>query len=177
MVLNKWCFDMLYPTYRTCLMLYPLIALVLVGFVSSITTMKKAKAIALYSFSAIIAIHFITTINFSKTFDYYQQEDSKLCLDYLKSIGAKKVGLTGELYGVYRNYYQMTENYKYPFAAEQLNTQAVLRDNYDAHKIRNYEYLVLFPPYNICFYKDQGIHFKGMKYFERTGTLVVKVIL
>jgi hypothetical protein len=177
MVINKWCFDVLYPTYRTCLMHYPLIALVLVGFVSSIVTTKKIKAVILYVFSAIIAIHFITTINFSKTFDYYQQEDSKLCLDYLKSIGAKKVGLTGELYGVYRNYYQMTEHYKYPFATEQLNTQVVLRDNYDAHKIKEYEYLVLFPPYNMSFYKNQGIRLKGMKYFGRTGTLVARVIL
>jgi hypothetical protein len=156
---------------------YPLIALVLVGFVSSIVTTKKIKAVILYVFSAIIAIHFITTINFSKTFDYYQQEDSKLCLDYLKSIGAKKVGLTGELYGVYRNYYQMTEHYKYPFATEQLNTQVVLRDNYHAHKIKEYEYLVLFPPYNMSFYKNQGIRLKGMKYFGRTGTLVARVIL
>lgn len=176
MVFNKWCFDVLYPTYRTCLMLYPLIALILVGFVSSIVTTKKIKAVILYVFSAIMAIHFITTINFSKTFDYYQQEDSKLCFDYLKSIGAKKVGLTGELYGVYRNYYQMTEQYKYPFAAEQLNTQVVLRDNYNAHKIKDYNYLVLFPPYNMSFYKNQGIHLKGMKYFGRTGTLVVRVV-
>ena len=176
MIINKWCFDVLYPTYRTCLMLYPLIALVLVGFVSSIVTTKKIKAVTLYLFSAIIAIHFITTINFSKTFDYYQQEDSKVCLEYLKSIGAKRVGLTGELYGVYRNYYQMTEQYKYLFAAEQLNTQVVLRDNYDARKIKDYEYLVLFPPYNMSFYKNKGISLKGMKYFARTGTLVVRVV-
>jgi hypothetical protein len=177
MILNKWCFDVLYPTYRTCLMLYPLIALVLVGFVNSIVTKKMIKPIVLYTFSVLIAIHFITTINFSKTYDYYQQEDSKLCLDYLKSISAKKVGLTGELYGVYRNYYQMTENYKCSFAAEQLNTQVVLRDNYDAHKITEYEYLALFPPYNMSFYKNQGIQLKGMNYYKGTGTLVVKVIL
>jgi hypothetical protein len=177
MVINKWCFEVLYPTYRTCLMLYPLIALVLVGFVSSIVTKNKIKTILLYTCTAIIAIHFITTINFSKTFDYYQQEDSKLCLDYLKSIGAKKVGLTGELYGVYRNYYQMTEHYKYDFEAEQLNTQVVLRDNYYPHKIKDYEYLVLFPPYNMSFYKNQGIQLKGMMYYKSTGTLVVRVIL
>ena len=176
-IFNKWCFDVLYPTYRTCLMLYPLIALVLVGFVSSIVTQKKIKAITLYAMSAIIALHFITTINFSKTFDYYQQEDSKLCLDYLKSINTKKVGLTGELYGVYRNYYQMTEKYRYPFEAELLNTQVVLRDNFDPRKIRTYEYLVLFPPYNMSFYKNQGIRVKALKYFDGTGTLVVKVIL
>jgi len=41
MVFNKWCFGVLYPTYRTCLMFYPLIAAVLVGFVSSIKTIKK----------------------------------------------------------------------------------------------------------------------------------------
>lgn len=177
MVINKWWFDVLYPTYRTCLMLYPLIALVLVGFVSSVVTKNKIKTVVLYTCSAIISIHFISTINFNKTFDYYQQEDSKLCLDYLKSIGAKKVGLTGELYGVYRNYYQMTEHFKYPFAAEQLNTQVVLRNNYDAHKIKEYDYLVLFPPYNMSFYKNQGIRLKGLKYFGRTGTLVVRVIL
>ena len=177
MVINKWFFDVLYPTYRTCLMLYPLMALVLVGFVSSIKLKGKIKPIALYFFTFTVAFHFITTINVSKTFDYYQQEDSKLCFEYLKSIGAKKVGLTGELYGVYRNYYQMTDNYKYPFEADQLNTQVVLRDNCEAHKIKTCEYLVLFPPYNMNFYKNQGIHLKGMKFFESTGTLVVRVIL
>jgi hypothetical protein len=176
MTINKWCFDVLYPTYRTCLMLYPLIALALVGFMSSITTKKKIKAIVLYVITATITVHFITTLNLSKTFDYYQQEDSILCFDYLKNNGARKVGLTGELYGVYRNYYQMTEKYNYLFEAEQLNTQVALRDNYDASKIKDYEYLVLFPPYNMAFYKNQGIHLEGVNYYKRSGTLVLRVI-
>ena len=144
MIINKWCFDVLYPTYRTALMFYPLIALVLVGFVSSLVTKKKIKPIVLYVSSVIIAVHFISTISLHRTFDYSQQTDSKLCFDYLKSIGAKKVGLCGELFGVYRNYYQVTDDHKYPFEAERLNTDAVMRDTRYSGDIAKDEYLVLF---------------------------------
>ncbi|MES2761217.1 MAG: hypothetical protein V4677_03380 [Bacteroidota bacterium] len=174
-VFNKWCFDVLYPTYRTTLMFYPLIALVIVGFFSTIITYKKTKAALFYGISISLFAHFVTTINTGRTFDYYQQEDSKNCFEYLKSIGAKKVGLCGELFGVYRNYYQMTEKYKYPFEAERLNTDALLRDTRYSDDIMKDEYLVLFPPYNMSFYKGTPIQLKGMKYYQSSGTLVVRI--
>ena len=104
------------------------------------------------------------------------QEDSKNCFEYLKNIGAKKVGLCGELFGVYRNYYQLTDNYKYPFEAERLNTDAVVRDTRYSEDITKDEYLVLFPPYNMSFYKGTAIQLKGMKYYKNSGTLVIRVL-
>ena len=177
LLINKWSFNVLYPTYRTTLLFYPLIALIIIGFISSIIIQKKIKAILLYTCSALFFIHFIVTINLHRSFDYSQQIDSKLSFDYLKSIGAKKVGIDPFLYGVYRNYYQMTENYKYPFEGESLNTFLVLKDNYQSNKIAEYDYLVLYPPYKLDFYKQKGIHLKGMTYYKRSGTLVVRVIL
>lgn len=174
--INKWSFDVLYPTYRTTLLFYPLIALVIIGFISSIITKKKIKAILLYACSALFFIHFITTINLNRSFDYSQQIDSKLSFDYLKSIGAKKVGIDPFLYGVYRNYYQMTETYKYPFEGESLNTFLVLKDNYQSDKIAEYDYLVLYPPYKLDFYRQKGIRLKGVAYYKRSGTLVVRVL-
>ncbi|MCC6182979.1 MAG: hypothetical protein IT237_14210 [Bacteroidia bacterium] len=173
-VFNKWCLQVLYPTYRTTLMFYPLIGLIIIGFMTSLKLPKKAHHLICYIVFIESAFHFISCTNFSKTFDYYHQENSKQCLTDLQSIGAKQVGLNGEIFGVYRNYYQMTEHFKYPFSAEILNTDVVLRDNFDANAIYKYDYLVLFPPYNLKFYYGKNIHLNPIKYYPETGTLIVQ---
>lgn len=173
-VFNKWYLQVLYPTYRTTLMFYPLIVLIVIGFFTSLKLPKKTHQVICYSFFIWGIFHFITCINFSKSFDYYHQENSKQCLTELQSIGAKQVGLNGEIFGVYRNYYQMTEHFKFPFNAEILNTDVVLRNNFDANAIYNYDYLVLFPPYNLKFYYGKNIHLNPIKYYPETGTLIVK---
>jgi hypothetical protein len=175
-VFNKWSFGVLYPTYRTTLIFYPLIALVIVGFASAVIKHKKLKIGLLQGFSALLFAQFITTVNFTRTFDYYHQEPSKACFDYLKSIGAKRVGLCGELFGVYRNYYQMTDKYQYSFEAERLNTDEVLRDTRYSGDIEKDDYLVLFPPYRMHIYKGAAIQLKGVKYYSSNGTLIVRVV-
>lgn len=175
MVFNKLSFDVLYPTYRTTLMLYPLIALVIVGFVSFIVTAKKLKSILLYSCSALLLAHFVNTINISRSFDYYHQEDSKQCFEYLKSMNAKRVGLSGELFGVFRNYYQMTNNYKYPFDAYKLNTDVVYRNTQFDGNVTINDFIVLFPPYNMNYYKNSNLKLKALKFYKSSGTLILKV--
>lgn len=172
---NKWTFNVLYPTYRTTLMFYPLISLLLVGFFSTVIHHLKTKTILMYSISVLILLNFLSTINIKKTFDYYHQEDSKASLDLLKKLGAKRVGLCGEIFGVYRNYYQITDNYQYPFTAERLNTDEIIRDTRFSDDILEDEYLVLFPPYNMSYYKGKAIKLKAVKYFQKSGTLIVKI--
>lgn len=175
LVLNKWCFGVLYTTYRTALMFYPLVALIIIGFLSLIITKSKIKTVILYTFSFLLTLNFLMSVSLTKTFDYSEQQDSKVCFTYLESIGAKKVGIDPYLYGVFRNYYQQTENLKFSFIGESLNTFIPLRANYDSHKISEYDYLVLFPPYNLRFYKNEKIQLKGIMYYKNTGTLIVKV--
>lgn len=174
-VFNKWCFDVLYPTYRTAFMFYPLIAMVLVGFMNAVLTKPKLKAITTYSISALLVIHFLTTISLHKSFDYWQQSDTKICFTYLDSIGAKKVGIAPELFGVYRNYYQVTEKHKFKFEGKSINTAFPNGLDASSKELQQYEYLVLFPPYNLSFYKNNRAKLQGVKYYNNTGTLIIAV--
>lgn len=174
-VFNKWCFDVLYPTYRTAFMFYPLIAMVLVGFVNVIFTKPKVKAFISYVISSLLAIHFIMNLSLHKSFDYWQQADTKTCFTYLDSIGAKKVGIAPELFGVYRNYYQLTDKYKFKFDGKSINTAFPKGVDSSANELKQYEYLVLFPSYNLSFYKNNRVKLQGVKYFKNTGTLVLRV--
>jgi hypothetical protein len=176
LVFNKWCFGILYPTYRTALLFYPLISLIVIGFMSSIIRYKKIKTLILYMFSFILAGNFIMSCSFTKTFDYSEQRDSKSSFTYLESMGAKKVGIDPYLYGVFRNYYQQTEHLKFSFTGDCLNLFTVSRPNYGNNKLADFDYLVLYPPYNLSYYKNNEVKFQGMKYYIQTGTLVVKVI-
>lgn len=174
-VFNKWFFGVLYPTYRTALMFYPLIALVLVGFVNSLLPKQKMKAIVLYSLSIVIALHFIMCMSLRKSFDYWQQSDTKTCYTYLDSLDAKNVGIAPELFGVYRNYYQLTDYYSFEFEGKSINT--MLPNGLDTQQeLKNYDYLVLFPPYNLSFYKNNAVEFEGVRFYKNTGTLVVRVL-
>jgi hypothetical protein len=175
MVFNKWCFGILYPTYRTALLFYPLISLIVIGFTSLVITKRKIKTLILYSFSFILIVNFIMAISLTKTFDYSEQQDSKASFTYLESIGAKKVGIDPFLYGVFRNYYQQTENLKYSFTGECLNLFTPSRPNYSNRNLSDFDYLVLYPPYNLSFYKNNGVKLRVIKYYKNTGTLIVKV--
>lgn len=174
-VFNKWCFDVLYPTYRTAFMFYPLIAMVLVGFMNAVLTKPKLKAIVTYTISALLIVHFLTTISLHKSFDYWQQADTKTCFTYLDSIGAKRVGIAPELFGVYRNYYQLTDKYKFKFEGKSINTAFPNGLDVSAKELQQYEYLVLFPPYNLSFYKNNRVKFRGVRYYKSTGTLIIAV--
>jgi hypothetical protein len=42
-------------------------------------------------------------------------------------------------------------------------------------ELQQYEYLVLFPPYNLSFYKNNRVKLQGVKYYKSTGTLIIAV--
>ncbi|MES2566675.1 MAG: hypothetical protein V4565_07400 [Bacteroidota bacterium] len=174
-VFNKWCFGVLYPTYRTALMFYPLIAMVLVGFFNAILIGKKNRQWILLPITLFITVHFLMNLSLRKSFDYWQQSDTKTCFILLDSLGAKKVGIAPELFGVYRNYYQLTECYGFEFEGESVNTM-LPNGMDDSQALRSFDYLVLLPPYNLSFYKNNHVILKGEKYYEGTGTLMVKVL-
>jgi len=172
-IFNKWCLGVLYPTHRTILMFYPLMAMVFVGYINTVLT--KQKAIITYTISSLLTVHFLTTISLHKSFDYWQQADTKTCFTYLDSIGAKRVGIAPELFGVYRNYYQLTDKYKFKFEGKSINTAFPNGLDSSAKELKQYEYLVLFPPYNLSYYKNNRVKFRAVKYYRNTGSLILAV--
>lgn len=176
MIFNKWALGVLYPTDRTLLMLYPIIAMVIVGFIHTTLQKHKLKLALLYVISFLLSFNFLMGVSVTKSFDYYEQADTKVCFEFLDSINAKKVGLDPKLFGVYRNYYQLTDKYAFKFLGESINTDCPNGIEQYTNKLKNYEYLVLFPPYNLSFYKNACIRLKGIKYYQRSGTLVARVL-
>ncbi|MDF2451744.1 MAG: hypothetical protein K0S26_1248 [Bacteroidota bacterium] len=172
---TKFCFGVLYPTYRTALMFYPLIAMVLTGFFNAIPSNQKIKKIVLYSFSVLLVANFILNMSLRKSFDYWQQADTKSCFTDLDTMHANKVGIAPELFGVYRNYYQLTDKHKFSFDGKSVST--AFPNGLDTNQeLKNFEYLVLFPPYNLSFYKNNRVKFEGVNYYKNTGTLIIKVL-
>ena len=174
-VFNKWFLDVLYPTHRTVLMFYPLIAMVLIGFVNFVITKQNIKAIISYSIGACFAVHFFMNVSLHYFFDYWQQADTKTCFTYLDSLGAQKVGIAPELFGVYRNYYQLTNKYKFKFEGKSINTAFPIGLDASQKELQQFEYLVLFPPYNLSFYKNNKVKLRVVKYYKNTGTLIIAI--
>ena len=102
-----------------------------------------------YVFSGLLFVNFIFSISYTKLFDYSEQADSKIVFEYLDNLQAKKVGIDPFLYGVYRNYYQQTDDFKFKFNGDCLNMFEVSRPNYGNNKLTDFDYLILYPPYNL----------------------------
>jgi hypothetical protein len=175
LLVNKHFFNVLYPTYRTTLMFFPLMAIMLTCFFSEVLKSLLLKKIILFSFSALFAANFVLSLNLYSTFDYPEQRDAKKAFNLLQGMGAKKVGIAPELYGVFRNYYQQTDKYHYAFVGESINTSVPVGVDLQINKLAEYEYLVLFPPYKLSFYKENKVMFEGVGYFQQTGTLILRV--
>jgi hypothetical protein len=174
-IINKWCFGVLYPTYRTTFMFYPLITLVLVGFFANLKAIKIKNGLLLMMSLGLI-INFLGSINVKSTFDYTEQVDAKKVFYYADRIGAKSVGISPELYGVFRNYYQQTNHFKFSFNGYSINANRLRKSDSINLKLKALDYLILFPPYNFNFYKAQAINLKPIKYYQTSGTLLLKVL-
>jgi hypothetical protein len=174
-IINKWCFGVLYPTYRTTFMFYPLITLVLVGFFANLKVIKIKNGLLLMMSMGLI-INFSGSINVKSTFDYAEQADAKKAFCYADSLGAKNVGISPELYGVFRNYYQQTNHFKFSFNGYSINANRLQKSDSINLKLKALDYLILFPPYNFNFYKAQAINLKSIKYYQTSGTLLLKVL-
>jgi hypothetical protein len=70
----------------------------------------------------------------------------------------------------------MTDKYHFNFIGEFLNTAIPKGVSPNPDKLKEFDYLILFPPYNLSFYKNNHVQLKSLKYYPTTKTLVVKVI-
>lgn len=174
-VLNKVCFNVLYPIDRTTFMFFPLYAVVCIGFFHSVLKGFRYQKYIYYSIGGVMVLNLITNINFKVPYDYPEQQDAKESFALLEQLKAKKVGIAPELYGVFRNYYQMTRQQKFSFEGESINTYLPKGINANTDKLKAFDYLVLFPPYNLNFYKRSPLKLEGIKYYPDSKTLIIKV--
>lgn len=173
MVINNWCFHVLYPVERISLFFYPLMIVVLIGFVSCIYKTSSIKKCVMYVVSLFLALNFVININLISGYDHDYCMKTKRYFDYLKSIDAKKVGLQIELYFVYLKYYNVIDN--------QFYGESLIRYHYNKrwvkeNKLNDFDYLLLFPPYDLSYYKRNPVRVEGVHFFEDSKALVVKVI-
>lgn len=172
-IFNKYCFGVLYPTDRTALMFYPFIGIVIVEFVRCLLSRYVVVSVFSILLSTAFFINVLFSINFKKGIDHAYCAGSATYFKYLDDIHAVKVGIPLDLYCVYTKYYKVTGT---QFQAESVNTFGYEVRWIGKNKLENFDHLLLFPPYNLAYYKPSAVKFKGVKYFPETGALIVRVI-
>lgn len=171
-VFNKCCFNVLYPTDRTALMFYPFIAIVLIEFIRYTSRRYSFLNILSILSGAVLFINFLVSINFKKGIDHAYCAGSASYFEYLDKTGASKVGMPLDLYCVYVKYYKPTGIH---FKGESVNTFGHEVRWINHNKLEDFDHLLLFPPYNLDYYKPSAVSFKGVKFFPETGALIVEV--
>lgn len=129
----------------------------------------------MYLITIVLSINFIASINFKSVFDFHIQANLKDSFDYLEKINAKHVGISPELYGGYRNYYQMTWKYHYDFFGEPIHTNLPKGVETNKNRLQEFDHIVLFPPYDMSYYRNNKASFEALKIFPETGTLILRV--
>lgn len=171
-VFNNWVFHVLYPTERTALMFYPLIGIVIVLFFNYISFKNILKSSMLYLVSILLIINFSLNAKLVSGYDHSYCMNTNQYFEYLGSIKAKKVCIAVEVYFVYLKYYQYTNA---PFYTESINEYKTNQKYIFNHHLKDFDYLLLLPPYNLNYYKEKDIKLKAVKFFPNTQALVVKV--
>lgn len=173
--INNLFFKIVWPYYRSAIFLFPTTAICFICFVNVIIANLKAKKVVMYGLSAVLSVNFIFSINFKSVFDFYIQANLKDSFDYVENLNAKHVGISPELYGGYRNYYQMTWKYHYNFFGEPINTNLPKGLERNSYRLKEFDYIILFPPYDMSYYKNNEVSFEALKIFPETGTLILRV--
>jgi len=162
---NFFCFKIVLPYARSALFLFPLISICIIYFMNEVFRFKL-KSVLFLLFSILLSINFFRTISLSHTFDFYQQEETRNVFNYVDSIKAKHVAMNWQTFGVYRNYYQMTNKLKYKFKGEFMNNNADVSD---------YDYLLLSPPYNLIPFNHSNVSVDTVLHFPKNNIVLLKV--
>jgi len=168
-------FGIVFPYYRSVIFLFPTTAICFVCLLNKISVSEVHKKIIIGSLGFLLMINFISTLNIKSVFDYFQQADLEESFDYLESIGARRVGISPELYGGFRNYYKVNINRSYNFTGGLINTRIRKNNDIPYKDLSTFDYLLIAPPYDLSYYKGSKIKLEALKWFKESGTLVVKV--
>jgi hypothetical protein len=147
----KLTFKVNYLLDRTTLMLFPVIALGILGSVDYAIFLKRSLKNFVVVCMVIIMVgctyNFYMSVSKNYLKEFYVQNDTKKCLDYLKKQNAKHIGLHYWHFSVYSNYYALAFPGKYEFSYERLTIDEMLNP-VDSAKFSRFDYLLLGPPYN-----------------------------
>lgn len=176
-IVNRNLFHVLYPVDRTTLMFFPLMAFVVVYLTAELIKKLKFLLVLALVLSAGLTANFLTGFRVDLTYDYKEQIDAKESFELVEELNARKVGISGDLYGVYRNYYQLTDEQSFSFHGEYIETNHPKGLDEQGTGLKEYDYLILYPPYDLGFYRNNRVKFLTVKMFPKSGTLVLKMIL
>jgi hypothetical protein len=173
---NHFCFDVLYPTYRSTLPYFPLLAVNVSYFFMFSFKDSAVRKWLLNSVSFFLLANFISTINLKYTFDFNHSCETKDALELLKKTGAKKVGFSPQHFGVFINYYQQNDKLRYPFYGEKINTFDAGPDSWwEETRLEDFDYILTTPPYNMNYYKDRKVQFETVAFYPITKSILIKV--
>ena len=175
MVVNYFCFHIVYPFYRAAQLLFIPVYIVVVSLINFKLSSNKFIAPGIFAFCFLLIINFTLSANLKYTFDFKEQADSESCFNIVEKLNAKKVGISPELYGVFANYYQMSETKRYPFVGDFINTWWPQGFCPIKNKLTEFDYIILFPPYDLSYYKNTEVQFEVIHLSPTTKTLILKV--
>lgn len=176
-VVNRVFLDVLYPVDRTTLMFFPLMALVIVCFINELSRSITFFNLTSLVLSMALIVIFFGSPSLDSTYDYKEQIDAKESFEFVELLKAKEVGISGDLFGVYRNYYQLTDDQSFSFKGEYIETNNPVGLDKSGSGLKKYDYLILYPPYNLNHYRNNTVKFQAVKLFPGSGTLILKVEL
>ncbi|MDI1354226.1 MAG: hypothetical protein PSX36_04890 [bacterium] len=167
-------FQFVLPASRSALFLFPLTVVCFVEFLESLSATTIVKKMTLLTGSVFLIVNFLLHYNSTSVVDYHAQADLKKGMDFLEKNGAVRVGMGTEVYGGFRNYFQMTEKYNYSFAGEELRSRTSGAGGPTPTDLSHCDFLIVVPPYDLTDYRCQK-KLSAAKFFPQTGTLILKV--
>jgi hypothetical protein len=165
LAVNFFCLKIVLPYERSALFMFPLVCICIIYFVSEAFHFP-GRNIVLIVYSVTSLFIFSRKATLTYTLDFAPQENIHKVFNYIDSIGATNIGMGWQTYGVYRNYYQMTDKFKYHFKGLPLQ---------DADSITGFNYLLLTPPYSLTMFDIRKLNFTAIKVFPKTNSVLVKV--
>lgn len=175
MAFNYIFFRVVYPNYRSAQLLFVPIFLVITYFINYNLNASKISKILVYFICIGFVLNFCLSINFISTFDYKEQTDGKDCFDRVNKLHPKQVGISPEIYGLFANYYQLTESKKYDFIGKRVQTCRPIGLSKNKNELAELDYLILFPPYDLSYYRNNKAGFSAVYLSPITKTLILKI--
>jgi hypothetical protein len=175
MVFNYVFFHVVYPNYRSAQFLFVPVFMSVTYFISYTFSFYKIFKPIIYFICFLLILNFCLSMNFKYTFDYKEQADGKDCFDRVNELHPIRVGISPEIYGLFANYYQLTETKKYDFRGERIQTCRPKGISKNKNELTGFDYLILFPPYDLSYYKNNSVKISAVYLSPITKTLILKI--
>ena len=173
MVINYFCFQVPYPFYRAAQLLFVPTFISVTCFID-FYLYKITKPIVI-TVVILLIINFISCINFKYVFDFKEQADAELCFNKLEKLNAKHIGISPELYGVFVNYYQSSTTKKHSYIGDRIETRYPKGLCNIKNKLAEFDYLILYPPYDLSYYINSNVHLTNVYVSPTTKNLILQV--